>query len=472
MSRKKKWCYSIITVVLWLVVWQMTAYFIDNQIFLPSPQETVESLKRLFVSAEFYQSIGFSLGNIVKGFLLGVFVGMILAIGAAWSDFFETFVSLPLRIIKATPVASFTVLALFWIDSSELSVLISFFMVLPVVYSNVLAGIRETDTELKEMVGVFKVRLFDQIRFLYIPSVLPYLCSAVSVAIGLAWKSGVAAEVIGIVKDSIGNHLYQAKIYMEMPELFAWTAVTVLISVASEKLILWLVRLLERAVYGNAEETVGNEPITVMQDNDTEENNLPCPEEKKREIRVHKVSKSYGDKKILENVSLSFSPKHPVALMGTSGIGKTTLLRMILGTEHPDEGEIERAEGVKAYAVVFQENRLFERVSVEKNLQCVCRTDTQKAEIPHLLKRLGLYACRKQKVACLSGGMKRRVAIGRALLRGGQVLLLDEPFQGLDEGTKQAVIGLVKEKMCEKSVLLITHDEKEAAGLGCEILQL
>ena len=211
MSRKKKWCYSIITVVLWVLLWQLAAVWIDNQIFLPSPTETGESLKRLLVSADFYQSIGFSLGNIVKGFGLGVFAGCVLAAFAAWWDFFENFVSLPIRIIKATPVASFTVLALFWMDSSELSVLISFFMVVPVIYGNVLTGIRETDGNMKEMAGVFRLRRFDQVRFLYAPSVLPYLGSAVSVAIGLAWKSGVAAEVIGIVKDSIGNHLYQAK---------------------------------------------------------------------------------------------------------------------------------------------------------------------------------------------------------------------------------------------------------------------
>ena len=87
MSRKKKWCYSIITVVLWLLVWQVAAVLIDNSIFLPSPGKTGESLKELLVSAEFYQSIGFSLGNIVRGFLLGVFVGCLLAVGAARSDF-------------------------------------------------------------------------------------------------------------------------------------------------------------------------------------------------------------------------------------------------------------------------------------------------------------------------------------------------------------------------------------------------
>ena len=167
MSRKKKLAYNIITVILWLVVWQVAAIQIDNRIFLPSPIETLQSLKGLILSTEFYQSIGISLGNIAEGFLLGVFAGICLAVLASVSDFFDTFIALPIRVTKATPVASFTILALFWIDSSELSVLISFFMVLPVIYTNVLTGIRSTEEQMLEMTKVFKVRLFDKVRFLY-----------------------------------------------------------------------------------------------------------------------------------------------------------------------------------------------------------------------------------------------------------------------------------------------------------------
>lgn len=472
MSRKKRIIYSILTVVLWILVWQVAAAWIHNQIFLPSPLKTVESLGSLLASAEFYHSVGISLGNIAEGFLLGVFAGICLAVLASVSDFFDTFIALPIRVIKATPVASFTILALFWIDSTELSVLISFFMVLPVIYTNVLTGIRSTDEQMLEMTKVFKVRLFDKVRFLYTPSVLPYLFSAVSVAIGLAWKSGIAAEVIGIAKNSIGNHLYQAKIFMEMPELFAWTFVTIVISILSEKLVLLCIRLLEKAVIGTVEETVENVQIGETSETEEQKNKEPEAVITDRKIIVSEVSKSYGEKKVLEKFSVTLSPEYPIALMGSSGIGKTTLLRLVLSLENADEGMIMREKNADEFAVVFQENRLFENVSVEQNLQMICKDRSQKEEIFKLLKRLGLYDCRKQRVSCLSGGMKRRVAIGRALLADAPVLLLDEPFQGLDVATRKAVMRLVKEKMQGKSVLLITHDEKESEFLDCEILRI
>lgn len=472
MSGKKKIGYTILTVVLWVVLWQMAAAWIDNQIFLPSPQKTLGSLKSLLVSAEFYHSVGISLGNIAGGFLLGVFVGIGLAVLASLAEFFETFVNLPMRVIKATPVASFTILALFWMDSTELSVLISFFMVLPVIYTNVLAGIRETDVSMLEMTKVFRIRLFDRIRFLYAPSVLPYLFSAASVAIGLAWKSGIAAEVIGIAKNSIGNHLYQAKIYMEMPELFAWTFVIIVISVLTEKLVLFSLMLLERAVIGKVEETVGNVELEAPAAEQEPDGTAGKKDYAERKIILSGVSKAFGEKHVLRDISLTLSPECPIALMGNSGIGKTTLLYIVLGLEKADTGIVMREKGAEEYAVVFQENRLFENVSVERNLQIVCKNKSQKEEITEILGRLGLYDCRKQRVSCLSGGMKRRVAIGRALLADTPVLLMDEPFQGLDAATRQSVMWLVREKMPGKSVLLITHDESEGAYLGCEIRRI
>lgn len=144
MSRKKKIWNTVLTVLLWGTVWQIAAMCIGSRIFLPSPFDALKSLKMLLWSAEFYQSTFFSLGNVARGFLLGVFFGTLLAACASKSEFLCTLLSLPMRVIKATPVASFTILALLWIDSKQLSVLVSFLMVLPVIYTNVLTGIQET----------------------------------------------------------------------------------------------------------------------------------------------------------------------------------------------------------------------------------------------------------------------------------------------------------------------------------------
>ena len=481
MSRKNKTVYLILTVVLWISIWQVASYVIDNRIFLPSPLDTVKSLGALLIMKEFYISVFFSLGNIAKGFLLGVFFGTVLAVLASLTGFLETFLSLPMRVIKAVPVASFTILALFWVDSAELSVLISFFMVLPIIYTNVLTGIRETDRKLLEMAEVFRMSLGNRVRFLYVPSVLPYLFSASSVAIGLAWKSGIAAEVIGLTKASIGNYLYEAKIYLEMPTLFAWTCVIVFISILSEKLVLVLLRILEHKMLGKAEETVKAEKENVSRMHVTQElKRRKKPEETPTSqtgsedgaVFLRNVSKVYGEKQVLDHVTLTMLPNHPVALMGNSGIGKTTLLRLILGTEKPSAGQIERVPEKMNFSVVFQENRLCEAVSVEQNLKMVCRNKKQKDEIEEILVRLGLSECRKQRVTALSGGMKRRVAIGRALVHDAKVMLLDEPFQGLDEETKKYVMEYLKEKTDGKSLLLVTHEKLEAMALDCKIVQL
>lgn len=484
MSKKKKIRNVILTVSLWMMIWQVVAVRIDNQIFLPSPVETMESFLQLLQSEEFFYSIFHSLGSIAKGFLLGVWIGTFLAMVASISEFLETFISLPIRMIKATPVASFTILALFWMDSSKLSILVSFFMVFPVIYTNVFTGIQKTEVKLLEMANVFQIRWYYRVCFLYVPAVLPYLFSACSVAIGLAWKSGIAAEVIGLTKNSIGNHLYQAKIYLEMPELFAWSFVIISISILSEFLVLWLLRLLEQKLYETSEREVKELEDTIeVQMQEEVINNLQTTKayvtknqiEKEKQyessIKLKDITKAYRKHLVLNQVSLELTSKQPIAIMGTSGVGKTTLLRIVLGVEKPDVGSIQKENVIEKYSVVFQENRLCEQLTVEKNLRMICRTKKQREEIPELLNKLGLSGCAKQKVYSLSGGMKRRVAIGRAILFDGAIVLMDEPFQGLDVKTKEIVLCLIKEKLKGKIVLLITHEEKEAIDLGCTIIK-
>ncbi len=477
MRRRKKIRNMVLTVALWTVCWQAAALWIDSRIFLPSPLDVLQSLKGLLVSPEFFHSIAFSLGNIARGFLLGILFGSLFAVAASASEFLRTFFALPVRILQATPVASFTILALLWMDSRQLSVLISFFMVLPVIYTNVLTGILETDKELLEMAKVFRVRSHLKVRYLYLPAVLPYLVSACSLAAGLAWKSGVAAEVIGVAKNSIGNHLYQAKIYLEIPELFAWTAVTIVVSILFEQLVLRLLNLLYHMLAGRqmeegTEPEWGEEGWTVPE-TALEEIRSSLPEDaSESRILLSDITKSYGEQNVLGHVSLELSKEKPLALMGSSGIGKTTLLRIVLGTEFPDSGTVARSSGARRFAVVFQENRLCEGISVRRNLELICRTKGQKEKIPMLLARLGLEGCAERRASALSGGMKRRLAIGRALLADAPVLLLDEPFQGLDKETKLAIMRLVKEGMQGKTVLFITHDETEAEFLESRVLRL
>ena len=144
-------------------------------------------------------------------------------------------------VVKAVPVASFIILALVWLDSRSLACFIAFLMVFPPVYLGVLEGIRQTEGRLLEMARVFRVPLGRQVRGIYLPAVLPHFRTAVSLGLGLCWKAGIAAEVIGLPGGSLGERLYSAKVYFQTPDLFAWTAVIVAVSVVFEKLFLALV---------------------------------------------------------------------------------------------------------------------------------------------------------------------------------------------------------------------------------------
>ena len=179
-------------------------------------------------------------------FGLAALLGILAAVGAARYTRFRELMAPLVSVIKTTPVASFVILALFWFSSRSLSVFISFLMVFPIVYTNILQGILQTDTQLLEMGQVFGLSVKKKIRYIYFPQVFPYLRSAFAVGLGLCWKAGTAAEVIGIPDGSIGERLQEAKIYLQMPDLFAWTVTIIVVSLLIEKLILWLLDIIDR----------------------------------------------------------------------------------------------------------------------------------------------------------------------------------------------------------------------------------
>ena len=228
-------------VALWLLVWQGASMAIDQQILLVSPVRVVVRLVEMALTAELWTSIGFSLLRIGAGFLLAAALGAGLAALSARFSRVEELLAPAMLAIQSVPVASFIILALIFFSSENLSLLISALMVFPPVYLNVLEGIGHTDRQLLEMARVFRVPVSRQLRGIYLPAVLPYFRSAVSLGLGLCWKSGAAAEVIGLPAGSIGEALYTAKVYFQTGDLFAWTAVIVTVSVIFERLFLRLV---------------------------------------------------------------------------------------------------------------------------------------------------------------------------------------------------------------------------------------
>lgn len=223
-------------------VWQISAMLINNRILLVTPVEVIARFFELCLEAEFWRSIGFTVIRIACGFVSGLAAGVILALLAGSIKPVRLMLWPFMTAIKAVPVASFIILCLIWISSSNLSVIISFLMVLPVIYTNVLQGVDSTDIKMLEMCRVFNIRGYKKILYVMLPQVKPYLVSSCAIAAGMAWKAGTAAEVIGIPSGSIGEKLYEAKIYLLTGDLFAWTLMIVLISAVFEKLVVLAVR--------------------------------------------------------------------------------------------------------------------------------------------------------------------------------------------------------------------------------------
>ena len=225
-------------VAVWLLVWQGASMALGQALLLPSPLSALRRLCELALTAPFWQAVGWSGARIIGGFLLACAAGTLLAAPAAkWRAVRELLATL-VAAVKSVPVASFIILALVWLNSRSLSLFISFLMVFPTVYLNVLEGIAQTDGKLLEMARVFRVPVGRTVRGVYLPAVLPYFRSAASLGLGMCWKAGVAAEVIGLPSGSLGERLYTAKVYFQTPDLFAWTAVIVLASVVFERVFL------------------------------------------------------------------------------------------------------------------------------------------------------------------------------------------------------------------------------------------
>lgn len=240
-DRMKIWA-----VLFWLVIWQIGSMCLGQEILLVSPVAVGIRLLHLLPDGSFWRSIAFSACRILGGFVLAAILGILASVGAVRFQRFRELMAPLVSVIKTTPVASFVILALFWFSSRSLSVFISFLMVFPIVYTNILQGILQTDKQLLEMAQVFRLSMKKKIRYIYFPQIFPYLRSAFAMGLGLCWKAGTAAEVIGIPDGSIGERLQEAKIYLQMPDLFAWTVTIIVVSIAIEKWILHLLDVVDR----------------------------------------------------------------------------------------------------------------------------------------------------------------------------------------------------------------------------------
>lgn len=489
----------------WLCVWQLAALLADNELLLAGPLDTVRALCREIASPDFFRTVAGTLFRILAGFLAALLGGGILGVLSFRLHFAETLLSPFMHFCKAVPVAAFAVILLIWQGAGRLSAMVCFLVALPIVYVNVLEGFQHTDKKLLEMASVFRFSRKNTFFYIYRPAMAPFLEGCLKTALGMGLKAGIAAEVIGMPRYSIGGEIYLSKIYLDTAGIFAWTAVVLALSLVLERaaLFLWKRFLLWKpspavckAVPAERHDSRFDEDFFDSRSNRNER--FKPQAEADSFLLFADIGKSYDGRLVLSGINRRIDTAKNCCLMAPSGAGKTTLLHMIAGLVRPDRGSITMEAGEAAketgravmeagrvaketgraakgdaepllVSMVFQEDRLCEAETALTNVVLACGEKTRALTC---LERLLAKEELQKPVSLLSGGQRRRVAIARALAADSRILLLDEPFTGLDEENRGRTAEIILAYGAGRLLLAATHDEEDAKRLCAEIWHL
>lgn len=233
---------NLLATLFWVAAWCLLAKIVNNPLLLPTPWQVALRLWELGQTAAFWQITASSIGRILLGAASAIALAVVLAVLATASSLVAALLHPLMTAIQAAPVASFAILVLIWVDRDWVPVLICGMMVLPVVWSNVCTGIRQTDRQLLEMARVYRLPPLRRLKRIWVPSVMPYFRAACGSALGLGWKAGIAAEVLTVPKRSMGRMISEAKLYLMTEDLFAWTLAVVLLSLLLQRCVLALLK--------------------------------------------------------------------------------------------------------------------------------------------------------------------------------------------------------------------------------------
>ena len=428
----------------WLAAWMLVAALVAQPLILPGPGAVVVALLHLVCDGGTWAILAGSGARILGGLALAAVCGGVLAGVSSRSRAFARLVAPALSFVKATPVACVVVLLLIWLGSARVSIAAVFLMALPGVYFSLAEGLTQVNKPLEQMFRLHGVRGWRLFCALTWREVLPFVLSCARAVIGMGWKAGVAAELIGMAVGTVGERIYQAKLLIETADLLAWTVLVVAASWACERALVWLLQVSGPVAWRAAVRTHGHGACGRAGDS-------ACGG------AAAELALTMGDRAswapALDGLVLNVPAGGRICVMGASGAGKTTLLALAAGECAP-------------CSMVFQDARLVEDASALDNV-LVCadaRVDASSAAalLRLLVPGVDVNAC----VAELSGGQRRRVEIARALLSPGGAVILDEPFTGLDAAARDATAKVVLDQLGGRTLLLATHDTADAQALN------
>lgn len=239
---------KLLPAIFWIGIWEFAYYIIHKDLLLASPLQVLRKMS-MIAEPQFWTSAGMTVFRSMTAWMVATIMGTILAVLCRFSSMIKKLIDPVMSMIRSTPVASFIILALVWLGSSDAPILAGFMMSLPIVFSDVSEGIRSSDKNLMEMADMFRFGKWKTFMTVEVPAFMPLLAESCVTCIGLCFKATVAAEVIGVPRNAIGSMMYDAKKYMETDTLIAWTLVVILISIILENVLGKLIRKGIRHVY-------------------------------------------------------------------------------------------------------------------------------------------------------------------------------------------------------------------------------
>lgn len=234
----------------WLAIWQLLDVIIDNRLVLAGPIRVAQALVEQLGQPDFWVICGASFGRIALGFLLSFVVGFLLALVSCRHRLFRDFVDPIISLLRTIPVASFIILLLIWVGNQALTVFLAFFIVLPLIYTNMVTGFESVDRQMLEMARVYGLSRWRTFLYIYRPAFMPFLMSSTKISLGMTWKSGIMAEVLATPKPSIGKEMATARTFLDTPDLLAWTVVVMVLSFLFEKAFMELLKRANRPLGG------------------------------------------------------------------------------------------------------------------------------------------------------------------------------------------------------------------------------
>lgn len=426
----------------WLAVWVLVAGLVAQPLILPGPGAVVVALLRLVCDAGTWAILAGSGARILGGLALAAVCGVVMAGASVRSLTFARLVAPALSFVKATPVACVVVLLLIWLGSARVSIAAVFLMALPGVYFSLVEGLTQVDQSLEQMFHLHGVRGWRLFCAHTWREVLPFVLSCARAVIGMSWKAGVAAELIGMAVGTVGERIYQAKLLIETADLLAWTVLVVAASWACERVLVWLLRVSGPVAWHAAVRAHGH--------------GLRGRVGAASDGAAAELALAVGDRApwapALDGLVLNVPAGGRICVMGASGMGKSTLLSLAAGECAP-------------CSMVFQDARLVESASALDNVLVCADARVDASSVAALLRLLVSGIDVHARVAELSGGQRRRVEIARALLCPGGAVILDEPFTGLDAAARDATTKVVLDLLDGRTLLLATHDVSDAQAL-------